>query len=98
MPVVRERHVAGAAIVELLHAPRDRLVVAERIAVLDADERDLLAGGVDAAHVGRRQRQLDLVGRDHLRQPVNRLELLDRLLVGARRSLGSGVQRIPGPT
>ena len=77
MAVVRQRHVARAAIVELLD-PRERdLLVAERIAVLDADERDLLAAGVDPADVGGGQRELDLVGRDLLGEPVDRVELLD---------------------
>ena len=44
--VVRERHVAAAALVELLH-PGD--VGADRIAVLDADDRDLLAALRDRA-------------------------------------------------
>ena len=57
--------------------------VAERIAVLDADERDLLARFRDARTSAAGQRQLDLVGRDLLRQPMDRVELLDRLLVGA---------------
>ena len=66
--------------------PRDRRrFVAERIAVLDADERDLLARLVDPAHVGSGQRQLDLVGRDLLGQAVDGVELLARS-IGALRS------------
>ena len=83
--VVRERHVAAAAIVELLHALD---VGAERIGVLDADQRDLLARLRDARHVGRGQRQLDLSGRDLLRQVMHGVELRDRLLVGAVVAFG----------
>ena len=36
----------------------------------------------DARHVGGRQGQLDLVGRDLLGQPMDGVELGDRLLVG----------------
>ena len=78
--VVRERHVAAAAIVELLHALD---VGAERIRVLDADQRHLLARLRDARHVGGGQRQLDLSGRDLLGQVMHRVELRHRLLVGA---------------
>ena len=58
-------------------------VLADRIAVLDADERDLAARRVDPARVGGGQRQADLVRRDLLGQAVDRVELLDRRLVGA---------------
>ena len=73
--VVRERHVARAAIVELLDARED--VGAERVAVLDADERDLLAAGGDPADVGGGQREPDLVRRDLLGEPVDGVELRD---------------------
>ena len=78
--VVRERHIAAAAIVELLH-PLD--VGADRIGVLDADQRHLLARLRDARHIGGRQRQFDLSGRDLLGQVMDRVELGHRLLVGA---------------
>ena len=78
--VVRERHVAAAAIVELLDALD---VGAERIRVLDADQRDLLPRLRDARHIGGGERELDLIGRDLLRQVMHRVELRDRLLVGA---------------
>ena len=58
------------------------------VAVLDADERDLLAGLVDAADVGGGQRELDLVGRDLLGQQVDGVELRDRLLVGVVVAFG----------
>ncbi len=48
--VVRERHVAAAAVVELADT---REVGADRIAVLDADDRDLAPASRDAGHVGR---------------------------------------------
>ena len=82
VPVVRQRQVAGAAVVELLDALDRRRGIAERVAVLDADERDLLAGLVDPPDVGGGQRQLDLVGRDLFGQQMNGVELRDRLLVG----------------
>ena len=59
--VVSERQVARAAIVEFLDAGD---FLAERIAVLDADERDFLALRVDSANVGGGERQLDLVRGD----------------------------------
>ena len=64
--VVRERQIAGAAIVELLDALDRGRGIAERVAVLDPDEGDLLAGLADAPHVGGGERELDLVGRDLL--------------------------------
>ena len=77
--VVRERHVAAAAHVELLH-PVDRgAFVTQRVTVLDPDQRDLLALRIDPPHVLSRERQLDLIGRQHFRQAMNRFELLDRL-------------------
>ena len=78
--VVRERHVAAAAIVELLDALD---VGAERIGVLDADQRHLLARLGNARHIRGGERQPDLVRRDLFRQPVHRVELRHRLLVGA---------------
>src|SRR5438094_5457626 len=73
MAVVRQRHVARAAIKKLLDAA-DVLVYG--VAVLDTNERDSLALRLDPAHVGRGQRQLDLVGRDLIGEPVDRGALL----------------------
>ena len=80
MPVVRERHVAAAALPELLHAGD---VGADRIAVLDADHGHLPAALRDPCHVGRGQGELDVVRCNLLRQVVNRVELGDGRLVGA---------------
>ena len=80
MAVVRQRHVARAAIKKLLDSAD---VLAHGVAVLDTNERDSLALRLDSAHVGRGQRQLDLVGRDLLGEPVDRVELLDGRPVGA---------------
>ena len=77
--VVRERHVAAAAIVELLDAAE---IGADRVGVLDADQGHLLAGLRDAPDVGGGQREFDRVGRDLARQPVNGVELRLRLAVG----------------
>ena len=82
VPVVRERQIARTAIVELLDPLDRRRGIAERVAVLDPDQRDLLAGLVDAPHVGGGERELDLVGCDLLGQQVDSVELGDRLLVG----------------
>jgi hypothetical protein len=71
-----------------VHALDRRRGIAERIAVLDADEGDLLARLRDAQDVGGRERELDLVGRDRLGQTMNRVELLDRLFVGVVVALG----------
>ncbi len=87
--VVREREITRAAAVELLDALDGGGGVAERVAVLDADERDLLAGLADPPDIGGGQRQLDLVGRDLLGQQVDRVELRDRLLVGVVVALGA---------
>ena len=78
--VVRERHVPAAAVPELLH-PLD--IGAERVAVLDADDGDLLAALRDPRDVGGGQRELDVVRGDLLRQTVDRVELRDRRLVRA---------------
>ena len=78
--VVRERHVAPAAVVELLDAFDVR---ADRIPVLDADHGDFLAALRDADDVGGRQGELDLVRRDLFREAMNGVELGDRRAVGA---------------
>ena len=80
MAVVRQRHVAAAAVPELLHAVE---IGADGIAVLDADDGDLLAALRDAHDVGGGERQLDVVRRDLLRQVMDGVELRDGGLVGA---------------
>ena len=75
--VVRERHIAAAPLVELADA---REVGADRVAVLDADDRDLTPATGDAGHIGRCERKADLLRRDLSGQPVHGVELGDRLL------------------
>ena len=88
VPVVREREVAGTAVIEL---PDVGEVFADPVAVLDAHERNLLAALDDATHVGSRIRDLDAVRREFLGEPVHRVELLEipveRLLVAGRREV-----------
>ena len=76
---VRQRHVAGAAVVELLDAGD---VGPQRVRVLDADHRDQLALARDAAHVVGGERQPDPVGRVLVHHAVDGVELVDRVLVG----------------
>ncbi len=78
--VVGERHVAAAAIEELLDP---RHVGAERIRVLDADQRHLLSRCGNARHIRGGQRKADLFGRNLAGQVLDRVELRHRLLVGA---------------
>jgi hypothetical protein len=83
---VRHREIPPATIVELLDAVE---VLADRIAVFDADEGDLAPAGVDFPRVGRGQGKPDLVRRDLLAQPMDRVELLDRLRLRSGVSLVS---------
>ena len=80
MTVVREREVTRPVVGELLDVGD---VVADAVAVLDAHQRDELAGLHDAANVGGCARDLDLVRRHLLGQLVHRFELGDVGVVGA---------------
>ena len=81
---MRERHVAAAAVVELLDA---RDVGPDGISVLDPGEDDLLARRVDAARVGGGERESRPSGCEHFGEGVDRVELGDR---GAVRVCVSG--------
>ena len=63
VPVVRQRHVPRAAVVELANTSDRRRLISEGVPVFDADERHLLALCCNPVHVGRRQRELDLIVR-----------------------------------
>jgi hypothetical protein len=86
--VMGQRHVPGAAIVELLDALHRGRGITQGVAVLDANQGNLLAGFVDAADIGRGQRELDFVGSDLLGQQVNGVELGHRLFIGAVVAFG----------
>jgi len=76
---VREAHIPRPTLVELTHA---REIGANRVPVLDPDHGDLATGLRDAPNIGRRLRELDLLRRNLLGQPVDRVELRDRLPIG----------------
>ena len=78
--VVRERHVAPAAVVEFLDAFEVR---ADRKPVLDADHGHLLAALRDADDVRGREGKLDVLRRDLLGEAMNRVEFSDSRAVGA---------------
>ena len=78
--VMRERQVARAAIVKFLDAGD---FLAERIAVLDADESDFFTLRVDSANVGGGERELDLVRRDLACEALDCVEFLNREFVSS---------------
>ena len=78
--VVGERHVAAAAVVELLHLFE---IVADGISVLDADDGDAKVLLVQGEDVGRREREAHVIGRDLFGEAMHGIELRDRLAVGA---------------
>ena len=78
--VMRERQIARAAIVKFLDAGD---FLAERIAVLDADESDFFTLRVDSANVGGGERELDLVRSDLAGKALHRVEFLNREFVSS---------------
>ena len=75
VPVVRQRHVAPAAFVELADVGD---VCADREAILDADENGLAAAGVNGARLRSGCRQSYACRRELLGQTMDRIELFER--------------------
>ena len=82
MTVVCERHIPRAFVGKFLDS---RNVRPDRISIFDADHRNLFARFRNSFDIFRGQCEFDLIGRDLLRQTVNRLEFINR--VGIRLSI-----------
>ena len=78
--VMRERQIARAAIVKFLDAGD---FLAERIAVLDADESDFFTLRLDSANVGGGEGELDLVRSDLAGKALDCVEFLNREFVSS---------------
>ena len=88
VPVMRERHVAPAAVMEFLD-PRE--VEADRISVFDTDHGNFATACGDLADIVRTQYDSEPAGRNFLGEAVYRVELVDG--VGVCRHIAFLVER-----